>query len=336
MQRRRKVTRAKFMFLKEQPKKPKAAVIGFINDSAKRAEAQKKFPELEGKALQPKLMEMWSRLSDDEQKPYLEKANEDIAEFKTKTEDFKNSENWKAYVKATQVFKLKAKAKAKGKGKGAPAAALPDDKKKALQEKAERAKRENLPKKPLSGFSLYSRSQRQAGIISTKSEILGIWSKLGADVQKQWNDQSTEQNKQYKIECKIFQKSAEGKKYMREKKGFDKKQKERSLKQKLLSRLQEPKRPQSAFFLFCAQKHSTIKAGLPLEMLEITKMWSDLKPEDKRVFEDTADALKNEYTQNMVKFRNNPAYQRYKRAMIDVSVAAKNTPWPRPSARARP
>ena len=60
-----------------------------------------------------------------------------------------------------------------------------------------------------------------------------------------------------------------------------------------------------------------------MEMLEITKMWSDLKPEDKRVFEDTADALKNEYTQNMVKFRNNPAYQRYKRAMIDVSVAAK-------------
>jgi hypothetical protein len=69
-------------------------------------------------------------------------------------------------------------------------------------------------------------------------------------------------------------------------------------------------------------------------MREITKMWSDLKPEAKRVFEDTAEALKNEYTQNMVKFRNNPDYKRYQKAMIDVRVAEKQS-WPRPSARAR-
>lgn len=497
-QRRKKVTIAKFKWLKDQPKKPKAAVFGFME--AKRSDVQREFPDLKGKALNPKLMEKWSQLTEEERKPWQEKAAQAQEEFRTQTQEFKSSDNWKMYVKATAVFKPKAKAKGKGatsapkKPANMPSpplgafrnfckqradagqaqslpelqrqfSSLPEDEKKALEQQAAEetakykedlaafeasavgkkyhrdvanfkkkgvlanaknkfcknepkkplsayfiflgekreelaaqgirsigdvsrkamelwkaldeegkaeynnkakekqeayeeemkewknsdnykkymrivqqamggpkakgkgkppptgpAKPANLPKKPPTGFFMYMEEQKQGGSVGT-SQVQDSWMKLGAEGQKAYNDKSAEATRQYDVECRAFMKTAEGKRYHRELAAFQKKQKEGNLKRKFLEGMEEPKRPQSAYFIFVGETRPKLESGLSMgeASRKMTSMWNELTPEGKKEFENKAAELKKEYDQKMEEYRNSANYKKYARAMQGIS-----------------
>ncbi|KAJ5075158.1 high mobility group protein dsp1 [Anaeramoeba ignava] len=64
--------------------------------------------------------------------------------------------------------------------------------------------------------------------------------------------------------------------------------------------LQKPKRPLSAYFIFCRENREIIKQQNPnMRAVELTKqlaeIWKSLTDEEKQIYQDQAQQLKNEY-----------------------------------------
>merc|ERR1719362_1665398 len=159
------------------------------------------------------------------------------------------------------------------------------------------------PKKPASGFFLYLSEQRKAGAVGGTGELTEKWRNLGAEGQKKYVDEAAEQLAQYEKDMKEFQKSADGKRYLRLKVAAEKKNRIMQAKTKFLGSAgapQEPKRPQSAYFLFIADKRSTLPPGkLSDAAKELTEMWKNITPEEKKEYEDKHNELKEKYEKDM-------------------------------------
>lgn len=270
----------------------------------KRPELAEKFPEVKGLGpTQAKLNELWRELTDEERETYAEKEREAKATYDQAREEFEKTPNYKKYTAIVSRLTRKPGAKAKAKSRGIPLPPVP----------------ENMPKKPASGFFLYLSEQRKAGAVGGTGELTEKWRNLGAEGQKKYVDEAAEQLAQYEKDMKEFQKSADGKRYLRLKVAAEKKNRIMQAKTKFLGSAgapQEPKRPQSAYFLFIADKRSTLPPGkLSDAAKELTEMWKNITPEEKKEYEDKHNELKEKYEKDMAEYKSSDNFKKYDRAL---------------------
>lgn len=70
-----------------------------------------------------------------------------------------------------------------------------------------------------------------------------------------------------------------------------------------------PKKPQSAFLLFAADKRASIRADYPSDSLpqrskRLGELWRDLSASDKRPYEERAEQLKETYTKELAEWKS--------------------------------
>mmetsp|Transcript_17395 Transcript_17395/g.46353 ORF Transcript_17395/g.46353 Transcript_17395/m.46353 type:complete len:594 (+) Transcript_17395:3-1784(+) len=311
-ERRKRVGMAKMKYMKDAPKKPSSAQMMFFNE--KRAEVMKENPDLKGLGpVQGKLAELWKGLSEEDRKIFTDKEQEAMKEYTEKMSEFQNSAGYKKFKALTSGGGGKSKGKAKAKSVGPAAPEVPA----------------NFPKKPPQAFFLF-RSKTPGG----PKEVHQKWLALGAEGQKEWNDKAKEMQDQYDKDLKEFQKSADGKKYLRLKAAYDKKVRESKIREKFLGGAdapKEPKRPQTAYFLFVADKRASVVKELGTGKLsdvasKLTQLWGSLEKDEKEAYEEKAKAAKKEYDEQMEQYRNNDSVKKLDKALQGLKKSGKPKP----------
>merc|ERR1712217_699906 len=116
-------------------------------------------------------------------------------------------------------------------------------------------------------------------------------------------------------------------KYLRLKAGVERKNKLISAKARFLgsAEMQEPKRPPSAYFIFVSEKRPTLAKGIGLAEAAkaLTELWKNRTAEEGKVFDDKAAELKKKYDEDMVAYKNSPAFKKFDRARKQVEGQAK-------------
>jgi len=297
---------AKLKFLKNEPKRPQAAFQLFV--SAKRSDVMRDHPDLKGLGpVQQKLGEMWKELSDEQREEWNEKEKAAKEEHEKAVDEFQKSADYKKYsaIVARLVKKPGAKAKAKSKGIALPPPPA------------------NLPKKPPTGFFLYLSEQRSSGTSATPAKMTDAWRELKAEGQKKYMDEAAAKQRQYEKDMKEFTKSADGKKYLRLRAAAEKKNRIETAKRKFLGAEdapKEPKRPPSAYFLFVQETRSKLPPGKIGEVArQLTSMWQNLNPEEKKVYEDKTEELKKQYEKDMAEYKNSANFKKYDKALKNIT-----------------
>merc|ERR1712039_714131 len=182
-----------------------------------------------------------------------ERYNKELAEYQG-TPEYKRYKH--AFNRITGQSAIQAKLRAKEKEKS-------KKKVKTMELPAEPA---NLPKKPPGAFMMFLQEQRAAQPGANQQKFTEDWRNMGAEGQKKYVDEANNKLNQYEKDMKEFQKSLEGKKYLRLKAGVERKNKLISAKARFLgsAEVQEPKRPPSAYFIFVSEKRPTLPKGLGL------------------------------------------------------------------------
>merc|ERR1719282_894687 len=205
----------------------------------------------------------------------------------------------------------KSRKRSKKKGRGMPEPPKPD----------------NLPKKPPTGFFLYMETQRSSGAGGNITKMQESWKELGVDGQKQYVDMANERALRYEKEMKEFTKSAEGKRYFRLKAAFEKKSREHKAKERFLGAAdapKEPKRPPSAYFLFVQEKRSTVPPGKIGDVAKLlTEMWGGLAPEERKVYEERVDQLKEQYDKDLAAYKDSAHFKKYDKAVKAIQGKGK-------------
>jgi len=305
-EKRRKLAIAKARFLKDEPKRPQSAYLIFVNE--KRQEVTQQFPDLKGIGpVQAKLTEMWKELSEDDRKTWIEKETEAKEEYEKGMESYRNSPNYKKYQAIVGRLTKKPGESKKNKNKGV---ALPPPP-------------ENLPKKPATGFFLYLASQRSSGGSGNLAKMNEGWREMGAEGQKKFIEEAAQKLAQYEKDMKEFMKTADGKKYFRLKAAADKRNRMMQAKTKFLGSSdapKEPKRPPSPYFLFIQEKRSSMPPGKVGDVAkQLTDLWGKLTPEEKKVYEEKTDALKEQYEKDMAEYKNSPYFKKYDKALKAIT-----------------
>jgi len=198
--------------------------------------------------------------------------------------------------------------KAKSKAKKGPVVVQPE-------------KPAGMPVLPKNGLTLFIEETRKSGGPADLRAINQLWVQKGAEGQKEFTERAEELKKKYESDMIQFQRTAEGKRYIRLKAAADRKLRLINAKKRFLGDAnapKEPKRPASAYFLFLSEKSSSISAANRGDKAkELTAVWSSMSPEEKKVFEDKAKELKDKYDEEMKAYKSNPNYKKYEKT-IDV------------------
>merc|ERR1719469_915187 len=265
---------------------------------------------------------MFRDLTDEDKQVYTQKEKEAKSEYDALLKEFERSADYKKYkaienrVSGRSAASSKAKAKAKPSGPAPPAA--PD----------------NMPKKPAISFFMFRSETR-----GSPKEVHQKWLDLKAEGQKEWNDKYKGKMAEYEQAMKDFQKTADGKKYLRLKAGFEKNQAQKKAKERYLSGAdapQEPKRPAGSYFLFVNEKRADVQKELGNSQLgpvsqKLTQMWNTIPKEEKEAFEKRAEVAKKEYDRLMQEYKSSDAFKKYDRAMSSINRSKSSKP--KPSAK---
>lgn len=292
---------AKNRYLKDQPKKPMAAYFLFINERRPTIVADN--PDLKGMAaIQSKIAQVWKDLSAEERAVYEDKEKESKEKYEEANRAFQATAEYKKYAAVERrVNGVKVK-KGKVKNKAPPQPAKP----------------ENLPKKPSTAMTLFFADRKKEGGGGGLREQAEAWTKLGADGQKPYVEKAREQANEYEVQMKQFQRTAEGKKYLREMAQWEKRAKLNKAKERFLggSEVKEPKKPPSPYFLFVQEKRGTVKGGLAEVAKQMTEMW---KASDQAPYNEKAEKLKAQYDEDLAAWKNSKGYKMYARAVDNIS-----------------
>lgn len=324
-EKRKRLTLAKTKFLKDEPKKPQSAFAIF--QAEKKPEVHRDFPDVKGVGpLAAKMAELWRGLSEEERAEWDKKEAEAKEAYQLAVEEFQKSADYKKYKAiVTRVTGSAIKSgKGKGKGKGASKSKLP----------VMPPVPDTLPKKPAVPMGLYA---QEVGLPPPKAAK--GWVELGAEGQKPYVEKCQEKMAEYEQAMKDFMKTAEAKKYFRLKAAAEKKVRLVKAKERFLGGKdapQEPKRPQSAYFLFAADKKADL-AGKSMgeQAREISQMWGSLEAEEKKVYEDRYEESKKKYDEDMAAYRSNPAYKNYEKVVRSLTQKKRPAPKPAPKAAGR-
>eukprot|EP00927_Polykrikos_kofoidii_P028127 TRINITY_DN2460_c0_g1_i3.p1 TRINITY_DN2460_c0_g1~~TRINITY_DN2460_c0_g1_i3.p1 ORF type:complete len:1243 (+),score=339.34 TRINITY_DN2460_c0_g1_i3:500-3730(+) len=298
---RRKLAFAKKKFADGEPKKPLTAFMIFCNEQ--RQNIMDSNPQLKPADVSGKLAEAWKNLPGDDRETWDMKEKEKKEEYEKELTAWKNSPNYKRY----QAAVASCTGKTQKKKEGPVTVPAP----------------ENLPKKPLNGMQLFGAEQRQQGKSLGLKQLSDAWIQLQADGQKQYMEKASELSRQYDADLKEFMKTAEGKRYFRERGASMRKAKIQKAKERFLdgeNAPKMPKRPPSAYFLFVQEKRSTITDAKFGEVAKrLTAMWNELGAEDKKVYEDKVEELKKKYEAEMAEFKNSADYKNYNKAVAGIT-----------------
>lgn len=302
----------------EAPKRAAGAFMLFIAD--KRSEVTQANPELKGMgAITTKLAELWKGLSEEEKQPYAAKEQQQKEEYEKAMETYRESEGYKKFQAFERRVSKKPQGKAKAKAKAKPSG-------------PERP--EGLPKKPPNAFFLWCQSTpggaRGAGKEAT-------WRELGAEGQKQWNEEAQSKLREYEAQLDEFKKSVEGKKFFRLKAQSEKNARAKQVKDKFLKAPdapKEPHRPLSAYLFFVQEKKSSFSGDMGSVSKQLTAAWSELPQEEKKVFEDKSAEQKVQYDQDMIDYKNSAAYKGYQASLKRIK-GSSSKPKSKPKAAAK-
>ncbi|KAL1774986.1 High mobility group B1 [Sigmodon hispidus] len=108
---------------------------------------------------------------------------------------------------------------------------------------------------------------------------------------------------------------------------FSKKCSERETKKKFKDP-NAPKRPPSAFFLFCSEYHPKIKGEHPgLSIGDVAKilgeMWNNTAADDKQLYEKKADKLKEKYEKDIAAYRAKGKPDAAKKGVVKAEKSKK-------------
>jgi hypothetical protein len=308
---RKKIKDLREKFMKEEPKRPPSAYFCFL--SGTQAKVRADYPDLKGLGpVQAKLSELWKGLSEEERQKWLDIEKEKKAEYDKKLQESHNSDDFKKYRRFSANVLKPSMGKAKAK-KG-PVIVAP-------------VKPANMPVDPKNGFSLFSEERRRAGGDISLKAVAGAWTELKADGQKKYMDQAEESKRKYEADMLQFQKTVEGKKYLREKAATDRKQRLATAKKKYLGGAEapkEPKRPPGPYFLFLTEKSASMSGtkARGAAAKDVIAMWSNLNAEEKQIYEDKARVLKEKYDVEMAAYKGTAGYKAYEKTMNNVTGKA--------------
>merc|ERR1719215_342255 len=310
---RARIAMAKAKYMKDAPKKPPTASSMFFSE--KRSEVMKENPELKGLGpVQNKLAEMWKELSEEDKKVWKDKEEEAMKEHSEKLGEFEKSPGYKKF-KAMVSGKPKAKP-AKGKAKKSSGPQPPPAP-------------TNLPKKPAQAFFLF-----RGKTPGSSKDVHAKWLALGAEGQAEWNQEAKDKQDQYDKDMKEFQKSADGKKYLRLKSAYEKKLREGKIREKFLGGAdapKEPKRPPTAYFVFVSDKRAEVTKELGSSKFsevasKLTQLWGSLEKEQKEAYENKAKDLKKEYDAAMEAYKKNDNVKKLDKALASLKKSGKPKP----------
>merc|ERR1712039_9044 len=162
------------------------------------------------------LTEKWTAMSDEERQTLSKEADQKMKEFEESLASFKDSDNWKNYIKM-----VKPKAKAGLKAPPPP---------------------KEMPERPAEGYKSFVKEQTGSG--KGLAELAKMWSDLPQEDKDARKKADDEKVAKWKEEMKEFDKTPAGKKYAAMLKGFAKRKK--VLTAKLIMLRKEPKAPPSA------------------------------------------------------------------------------------------
>eukprot|EP00746_Dinoflagellata_sp_MGD_P162832 gnl/MRDRNA2_/MRDRNA2_90560_c0_seq1.p1 gnl/MRDRNA2_/MRDRNA2_90560_c0~~gnl/MRDRNA2_/MRDRNA2_90560_c0_seq1.p1 ORF type:complete len:1266 (-),score=449.97 gnl/MRDRNA2_/MRDRNA2_90560_c0_seq1:43-3840(-) len=329
-QRRKAVADAKKRYLSNvtEPPKPTLAVDYFRQE--KLDEIQKEFPDLKGLMLRHKATEKYKALSSEEKQPYEDKAREAYQAWEKEMEEYKSSAEYKNYDKAMNRISGKGKPKAKAKAKGPPKITGPE-------------KPANMPKAPPVGHALFlfRQAELKKGTKLNGKEANEKWLALGAEGQKEFQDEAKAYKDKYDADMIEFAKTAEGKKYFRESQNAKKKKLMSNAKEKLKAEdaPKEPKKPVSAWIMFGKEKGNDPSfQGLDLAVRakKLQVLWNDLPKEEKDVFDKKAAADKERYDQEMAEYKKSDAFKSYAKAVKALESKPKKKAPKRAAKPAKP
>lgn len=298
--RRRKTTRAKEEYLTDYPKKPSGPYSFFCLDTRK--EVSKAQPELSRSGVTAKLASNWATMSSEAKEPWTQKAKDALAEYNKAVEEFKQSDNWKKYQKAIIIRKPAGK-----KGAAKPSTPLPK-------------KPDSCPERPLNAFRLFG---KEAG--GNLAETAKKWQELGKEGQAKYNERAALASKEHAEAMIAWEKSPEARKWRAQTAAVIKRKRLNDAKNRFLK--DEPKRGQSAYFLFVAGMRDEIARTTDLKGFAITgecaKRWSALDAEGKQPWVDKFKEEEKEYLEKMEEFKKTMDYKKYEQAVRRANPAPK-------------
>jgi len=314
---RKRMSFAKSRFLKNEPKKPQTAY--FLYTGEKRSEVARDFPDLKGLGpVQQKLTEMWKGLGEEEKAEFTKKEAVAKEAYQAALAEFHDSPDYKKFLAATKTRSSGGKGKGKGKGKAsaskkAPAIVMP-------------TAPEGMPKKPPSSMIIFAQEIGMPPIPASKK-----WVELGAEGQLPYQEKAKERNVEYETEMKAFMKTGEWKKYDRLKHAAEKRGRLQKAKERFLAGAgdgpKEPKRPQSAYFFFAAEKRPSVAGKSFAESAkEINTLWGALTPEEKKVYEDRYEEAKGKYDEEVKEYHASAGYKQYEKAVKQISATKRPAP----------
>merc|ERR1712217_327079 len=157
---------------------------------------------------------------------------------------------------------------------------------------------ESMPKKPQSAFEAYAKELAAEGKSAALPEMHKAFAALPDDEKKRRQTEADERKQKYKADCQTWENSVEGKRFRAKTKSFLKSKKLKYLRAKFLKG--EPKKPQSAYFIFVAENRAKITAenpdakGLGDVMKLIGDKWKNMSEDDKKVFTEKEKSDKEE------------------------------------------
>eukprot|EP00932_Pfiesteria_piscicida_P015268 SRR837773.2731.p1 GENE.SRR837773.2731~~SRR837773.2731.p1 ORF type:complete len:774 (-),score=319.63 SRR837773.2731:248-2569(-) len=301
VRRNRVVTRAKFQYLKEMPKKPPTALRMFMDKHAK--EEKKANPEAKGHDIGQKLRERWLSMSAEEKAPLEQAASQKLEEYEAAMKAFKEGENWQKYNKAIKPNFGKAKAKTKAKVMPAP------------------RKPEGYPEKPGSAFKDFCKTFHGQG--KDVAALQKAWQALPADEKAAFDAKAKENEEAWTKAMEEFNKTAAGKKYKRELQAFDRRKKISAAKAKYLKKA--PKKFQNAFAIFSAEKREEVQnanpglKGLVAMQAKLGELWKALSDDEKKPYMDKEAESRAGYEKAKAEFESSADYKRFKAAEANAS-----------------
>jgi len=181
-------------------------------------------------------------------------------------------------------------------------------------------KDENAPKRPLTAYFAWQATVR-AKITKSLPEGHTV-ADIAREFSEKWKAMSDSQKapfeKKYKAEKEKFDKKMAKYKTTKEYAAFQKKKEQHKLdtvkKQTFKKDENAPKRPQSGYFLFMADKRDALVEGGMAYKDAVSKcgeMWSALSAGKKKPYEDKAAAAKAKYEKVLEKYKKTAAYKKY-------------------------
>merc|ERR1719265_780941 len=191
-----------------------------------------------------------------------------------------------------------------------------------------------MPAKPSKAVTLFMKENKGGGNLAAQHKA---WLALGADGQKKYVEQAEQAQKEYDEKYKEWEKTSEGKKYLRGEDSKKKRAKLQNAKDKFLGgedAPKEPVKPKNAMLLFLDEKKAEVEKEQPNlnsreVSKEVAKLWSGLDGEGRKPYQKQAEELEEKYNTDLEAYKSSDAYKKYAKA----AGIYKPPPKPKPKAK---